>query len=70
MKKTVSMSLLPVTLLGITLSLTVYADDSQVVSLWYPKVAPILNNSCSQCHVAKENGREILLEWIKTEKAN
>lgn len=26
-------------------------------SIWYPKVAPIIQHSCSQCHVAKENGK-------------
>jgi len=42
------------------LSLPVYADNNglEPSSIWYPKVAPIFQNSCSQCHVAKENGRK------------
>jgi hypothetical protein len=48
------------TLVGYMLSLPVHADTNglEPSSIWYPKVAPIFQNSCSQCHVAKENGRK------------
>jgi Haem-binding domain len=38
----------------------VYANSTFIEpsSIWYPKVAPILQQSCSKCHVAKENGRK------------
>jgi|GEM_PF-2250781 len=45
---------------GCFLGLVAYADNNTLepASIWYPKVAPVLQNSCSQCHVAKENGRK------------
>ena len=53
-------SLLMIVLSFFFSTVSAYADNSALEpsSIWYPKVAPVFQNSCSQCHVAKENGKK------------